>query len=126
MKSTRLRRDGSGRGVDAQRIGLVDHLGGLKDASDAAAKLADLGTDYEVEYIETELSLKEQLLMQIRSEATDLGRMAGLGAPTGDLERLLDPFMKQARELAKLNDPHGLYAYCWCSQPQSPVKTLIH
>ncbi len=30
-------------GVDAQRIGLVDHLGGLKDATDAAAKLAELG-----------------------------------------------------------------------------------
>ncbi len=27
-------------GVDAQRIGLVDHLGGLKDSTDAAAKLA--------------------------------------------------------------------------------------
>ena len=35
-------------GVDAQRIGLVDHLGGLKDATDAAAKLAELGSDYEV------------------------------------------------------------------------------
>ncbi len=29
--------------VDAQRIGLVDHLGGLKDATDAAAKIAELG-----------------------------------------------------------------------------------
>ena len=45
-------------GVDAQRIGLVDHLGGLKDAIDAAAKIAELGTDYEVEYIEPELSLR--------------------------------------------------------------------
>ena len=35
-------------GVDAQRIGLVDHLGGLKDATDAAAKLAELGSDYDV------------------------------------------------------------------------------
>ena len=42
-------------GVDAQRIGLVDHLGGLKDATDAAAKIAELGADYDVEYIEPEL-----------------------------------------------------------------------
>src|ERR1700730_11046661 len=53
-------------GVDAQRIGLVDHLGGLKDASDAAAKLAELGSDYSVDYIESELSLREELLMQLR------------------------------------------------------------
>ena len=62
-------------GVDAQRIGLVDHLGGLKDATDAAAKLAELGSDYEVDYIESEMSLREELLMQLRSEALRLGRM---------------------------------------------------
>src|SRR5271155_2364993 len=37
-------------GVDAQRIGLVDHLGGLKDATEAVAKIAELGTDYDVPY----------------------------------------------------------------------------
>ena len=56
-------------GIDAQRIGLVDHLGGLKDATDAAAKLAELGADYDVDYIEPELTLREQLLLQLRSEA---------------------------------------------------------
>jgi ClpP class serine protease len=54
---------------DAERIGLVDHLGGLKDATDAAAKLADLSGDYGVDYIESELTLREQLLLQLRSEA---------------------------------------------------------
>ena len=68
-------------GVDAQRIGLVDHLGGLKDATDAAAKLAELGSDYDVEYVESELSLREQLLMQLRSEAVRVGQMVGLMAP---------------------------------------------
>src|SRR5580692_11387745 len=65
-------------GIDAQRIGLVDHLGGLKDATDAAAKLAQLGADYDVDYIETELNLREQLLMQIRSQAVRIGELAGL------------------------------------------------
>src|SRR5580704_16807125 len=55
-------------GIDAERIGLIDHLGGLKDATDAAAKLAELGPDYNVDYIEPELSLREELLMQLRSE----------------------------------------------------------
>jgi protease-4 len=55
-------------GVDAQRIGLVDHLGGLKDASDAAAKLAELGNDYDADYIESEPELARGI-----DDATTLG-----------------------------------------------------
>src|SRR5450755_663454 len=62
-------------GVDAQRIGLVDHLGGLKDSTDAAAKLAELGSDYDVDYIESELTLREELMMQLRSQALQLELM---------------------------------------------------
>ena len=112
-------------GADAQRIGLVDHLGGLKDAIDAAAKLAQLGSDYDVDYIETELSLKQQLLMQLRSESLHLGRMAGIIGPRGDIERVLDPVLEQARAIARLNDPRGLYAYCWCREPHIGLKALV-
>jgi protease-4 len=111
-------------GVDAQRIGLVDHLGGLKDATDAAAKLAELGSDYSVDYIEPELSLREALLMQLRSETLRIGRMAGIIAPRSDMERVLDPMLEQARAIAKLNDPRGLYAYCWCREPRGMLKGL--
>jgi protease-4 len=103
--------------VDAERIGLVDHLGGLKDATDAAAKLAELGTDYDTDYIETELSLKEQLLMQIRSQAVRVGELAGLVPERNDIERMLDPLLEQARVIARLKDPRGLYSYCWCREP---------
>src|ERR1700693_561862 len=92
-------------GVDAQRIGLVDHLGGLKDASDAAAKLAEMGSDYDVDYIEPELSLREELLMQLRSEMLRMGRIAGIIAPRNDMDRVLDPLLEQARAVARLNDP---------------------
>jgi protease-4 len=111
-------------GVDAQRIGLVDHLGGLRDASDAAAKLAELGSDYDVDYIEPEMSLRQELLMQLRSETVRIGQMAGLIAPRSDLERALDPVLEQARAIAKLNDPRGLYAYCWCQEPSMTLKGL--
>jgi protease IV len=111
-------------GVDAQRIGLVDHLGGLKDATDAAAKLAELGSDYDVDYIEPELSLRQELLMQLRSETLYMGQMAGIIPPRSDIERVLDPVLEQARAIAKLNDPRGLYAYCWCSQPHMTFKAL--
>ncbi len=111
-------------GVDAERIGLVDHLGGLKDASDAAAKLAELGSDYDAEYIEPDLSLREELLMQLRSQTLEFARMAGLSAPRNPLDRALDPILEQARSIARLNDPRGLYAYCWCSEPRSLRSTL--
>src|SRR5580700_1990564 len=111
-------------GVDAQRIGLVDHLGGLKDATDAAAKLAQLGADYDVDYIEPELSLREELLMQLRSESMYVGQMTGLIAPRSGLERALDPFLEEVRAIAQINDPRGLYAYCWCRQPRSSLRGL--
>jgi protease-4 len=111
-------------GVDAERIGLVDHLGGIKDATDAAAKLAELGSDYAVDYIEPELSLREQLLLQLRSDAVHLGQIAGLIPPPSPLESVLDPILAQARSIGELNDPRGLYAYCWCMQPATPRKVL--
>ena len=112
-------------GVDAQRIGLVDHLGGLKDASDAAAKLAELSVDYAADYIESEPSLREELLMQLRSEALHVGLVTGLIPAPSDLERVLDPVLEQARAVARLNDPRGLYAYCWCREPRSTSKSLL-
>ena len=113
-------------GVDAQRIGLVDHLGGLKDATDAAAKLAELGSNYNVDYIESELSLREELLMQLRSEiGQSLGSLA-IVPVRSELERALDPVLDQARSIARLNDPRGLYAYCWCREPRSSLKGLLY
>ena len=112
-------------GVDAQRIGLVDHLGGLKDATDAAAKLAELGSDYDVDYIEPEMSLREELLMQLRSETLRIGQIAGIIPPRSDIERVLDPVLEQARAIARLNDPRGLYAYCWCREPRMTLKGLV-
>ncbi len=112
-------------GLDAQRIGLVDHLGGLKDATDAAAKIAELGAGYDVEYVEPELSFREQLMMQIRSQAVRLGQMAGIIPPRSDVERILDPLLEQARSIVKLNDPRGLYTYCWCREPRNTLKTQL-
>jgi protease IV len=109
-------------GLDAQRIGLVDHLGGLKDATDAASKLAELGSDYDVSYIEPDLSLREELLMQLRTQTRSLAQLAGLMPPPSGIERILDPVLEQARAVARLNDPRGLYAYCWCSEPRMTLK----
>jgi protease-4 len=111
-------------GADAQRIGLVDHLGGLKDATDAAAKLAELGNDYDVDYIEAEHSLREELLMQLRSQTLALAAMLGIIPPRSEIDRALDPMLEQVRAVAKLNDPRGLYAYCWCREPRSVLRVM--
>jgi protease-4 len=112
-------------GLDAQRIGLVDHLGGLKDATESAAKLAQLGMDYDVEYIEPDLSLREQLLMQVRSQAVRVGELAGLIPPRSEVERILDPLLDQARAITKLKDPRGLYSYCWCREPRDTLMPRL-
>ena len=88
-----------------------------------AAKLAELGSDYGVDYIEPELNLREELLMQLRSETRALGQLAGF-MPRSDIERVLDPVLEQARAIARLNDPRGLYAYCWCREPRMTLKGL--
>jgi protease-4 len=112
-------------GLDAQRIGLVDHLGGLKDATDAAAKLAQLGADYNTDYIEPEQSLREELLNQFRSQTTHLGQVLGLIQPPSRIEKILDPLLDQALGVAKLNDPRNMYSYCWCREPPDTLKSLL-
>jgi protease IV len=112
-------------GLDAQRIGLVDHLGGLKDATDAAAKLAELGADYNSDYIEPEQSLREELLNQFRSQGIHLGQVLGLIRPPSRVEEILDPLLDQALGVAKLNDPRNMYSYCWCREPHDTLKNLL-
>lgn len=51
-------------------------------------------------------------------------QIAGLIPPRTDIEQVLDPVLEQARAIAKLNDPRGLYAYCWCREPRVSIKGL--
>jgi len=104
-------------GVDAERIGLVDHLGGFEDAVKSAARLAKL-KDYELDYIEPNLTWAQQLALQIETRAA---RVLGRDARLGSLERMarvasrLDPFAKEVERWSRLDTPSHLYAYCFCS-----------
>jgi hypothetical protein len=55
--------------------------------------------------------------MQIRSQALTVAQLAGLIPDRSDIERILDPLLEQARVIARLKDPRGLYSYCWCREP---------
>jgi protease-4 len=53
-------------GADARAAGIVDELGGVDEAIAEAAKLAGLEDDYDVEWIEQELSWRDVLVLQLR------------------------------------------------------------
>ncbi|MDQ6997825.1 MAG: signal peptide peptidase SppA [Mariprofundus sp.] len=56
-------------GVDAQRLGLVDALGGLKEAITAAAKRANIEADYSPVWIRPPLSMREMVLLKLFGSA---------------------------------------------------------
>ena len=56
-------------GTDARRLGLVDQLGGYQDAINLAAKLAKLGTDFDVEYFDAQLGIGEALGLRLQTGA---------------------------------------------------------
>lgn len=106
-------------GVDAKRIGLVDHLGGFDDAVEAAAALADLEEgSYKVEFIAPSLTWAQELALQVRIRA--LGLFEGLGShsPGAALTRVvqqLDPVAAELERWSRLTSANHLYAYCFCA-----------
>lgn len=56
-------------GAQAQQRGLVDHLGNLDDAIASAARIAGLGEDYRVSYVEPELKPWQQFFAGIGARA---------------------------------------------------------
>ena len=89
-------------GRKALELGLVDGLGDLDRAIEAAAALAEL-EDYEVEVVEKDLSPGEELLMRF---ADDLGFTET--AMTYWVERVVSGM----EGLHALNDPRHVYAIC--------------
>lgn len=103
-------------GVDAREHGLVDHLGSYKDALNAAAKLAKLGADYKVEYIEPPLGWREAIALQSQALAARFGRAV---APEHQLldgaRRWFAPLEAELARLSRFTDPKQVYYYCPCS-----------
>ena len=78
-------------GAQAKDRGLVDQTGTLKDAVDAAARIAGLGSDYEAVYQERELTPFESFLLELAGSAmarVGFGQSGLATLPSGLLERL--------------------------------------
>jgi protease-4 len=99
-------------GKDALGHGLVDRLGGYDDAIELAAELAQLGDDYDVEVLETEMGISEALGLRLRAA---LARAVAPLLPAASLPKLpeaLAPLVTYSQRLARLKDPRRLYNYC--------------
>jgi protease-4 len=97
--------------------GLVDRVGGYDDAIRAAASRAHLGKDYRVRRIEPELTMMQQLLLQVRAGAAALTRAAVAGGqdPVARLVRRVDPLQRELARWERLATANRPVAYCACA-----------
>ena len=95
---------------DALENGLLDGIGSLADAIDAAAARAGL-EDYKVDYVELPLSPRELFLQTLADRVGSL-RVWSPSGLSASLTSLLAPVADAAAELASLKDPRHLYARC--------------
>lgn len=100
-------------GVDAHRVGLVDELGGLEQAIESAAELAELD-EWHVRYSERELSWRERFIADLlgggAAELMEDARERQIEqAPH---RRLLQSLREDLERLDAFNDPNHVYYYC--------------
>lgn len=102
-------------GRDAERLGLVDRLGGLDETIQAAAVKADLGENYEVRYLQKAPSLADALAIRLLTATGALARRLGVAFPGLSLSQLAGWLAPEANRILELRDPRGLYYDCFCS-----------
>lgn len=88
-------------GTEAQQIGLVDELGGLEDAIQAAASAADLGNDWQVEEYPKPASVWLETLFS--------SQLASSQNPIDPISLELLNLQEDLDALRSLNDPIGVY-----------------
>jgi len=103
-------------GVDALHNGLVDELGSLDEAVQAAAELAGLSEgDYGTKWINIELTPTEQLIVDLLGFARSVGLdPAVFGRSPGVLEQLIVKVERILAPMLRFDDPKGVYAHCLC------------
>lgn len=99
-------------GVDAHRAGLVDQLGGLDQAIERAAELAELD-EWHVHYMEREPSWREQFIADMLGRA-DVGIMGAVERRLNQAphRRVIEQLRRDLEQLDTFNDPQHMYYYC--------------
>jgi protease-4 len=105
-------------GTDALELGLIDQIGGLQDAIDAAASLAGLESGkFGVQFLDQELDLLERIVVRMAGFAGNAAARLGItmgGGSSGPIDKLLRLIEQELSELMLWNDPRGLYYHCLC------------
>ncbi|HEY9154877.1 MAG TPA: S49 family peptidase, partial [Opitutaceae bacterium] len=92
-------------GAEAQKIGLVDEMGGLADAIRYAAKKANLGDKYRLSEYPKRMEFAEAL-----AEAMQGNHPFTTRSSNGLIGKLTSELTEQARILEQFNAPTGMYA----------------
>ncbi len=101
-------------GETAQKLGLVDGLGGLDAALKATASRAGL-SDYEVVWAEASLSTAQRLMRRL-SDMTGIELPARASRPS-PVEQVLAVLRTDFDALSGWNDPRHQYVHCLCAAP---------
>lgn len=100
-------------GTQAQGHQLVDSVGTLQESIDAAARLAGLGSDYDVVYDEWELSAFETMLFEMVGSAA-VRFDIGLSPRPFLADSLVGKILEDLQFLAASNEGLTLAAHCLC------------
>jgi protease-4 len=95
-------------GTTAKELGLVDKLGNLEDAIQAAADLADLG-DYTAYYVGGGQTVSERLRSYFQNDILSFLKGFEIDSTTISKFRFL---ADTAADLLLFKDPRGIYAHC--------------
>ncbi|MES1191751.1 MAG: signal peptide peptidase SppA [Steroidobacter sp.] len=100
---------------DARSVGLIDQVGLLQDAINAAAKRARLGKDYRVDYVEGDMTWRFALAEQVSLLSA---RVARALVPDASLMHVVPPplsvLQKEMNRLSRYASKPQAYYYCAC------------
>jgi protease-4 len=103
-------------GSDALARGLVDELGDLPDAIESAAELAGLESDsYMLDYVEQQLGFVETMMLSMTAKVVvGVERLVDTPRWPATVTQALESTLEPLAFIDRLNDPRGIYAYCFC------------
>jgi protease-4 len=96
-------------GEKALELGLVDAIGSLNEAITSAALLADV-SNYDVLYLEKELSTRDRLLNEILNDSA--GAVRAVTGPLNHRVALLERLSDDVSMLMRMSDEPGVYLQC--------------
>lgn len=91
-------------GLEAQKIGLVDQIGGINDAIAAAVEQAELGEKWKLQEYPESQSVEQQIIERLTGDKSTQA-ITTLDPLTREFLRLRE----ELTQLRTLNDPRGIY-----------------